>query len=49
MHVQLVFEGPVARTKKKTRTGPNTTNCNRTSGCGCVILKIKRPEKTGLF
>ena len=41
----LVFKGPVARTKKTTKTRLNATKCNQTTGCGCSILKIKRPEK----
>jgi hypothetical protein len=32
----LVFKGPVAWTGKKTGTGPDATDCNRTVGCGCV-------------
>ena len=33
-----MFKGPVARTKKMTETGPNVTNCNWTSSCGCSVL-----------
>ena len=36
---QLVFKGPVARTKKMTETGLNATNCNQTIGCGCPLSK----------
>ena len=35
---QVVFKGPVARTKKMTETGPNITDCNQTSSCGCSVL-----------
>ena len=41
----LVFKGLVARTEKTTKTEPNATKCNWTTGCGCGILKIKRLEK----
>jgi hypothetical protein len=32
----VVFAGSVDRTEKKTETGPNATEIDRTSGCGCV-------------
>jgi hypothetical protein len=31
-----VFKGPVGWTEKMTKTGPNTTECNRTISCGCT-------------
>ena len=32
-----MFEGPVARTEKNRATGPDATDGNRTTGCGCSI------------
>ena len=32
---ELVSASPVAWTEKKTKTGPDATECNRTAGCGC--------------
>ena len=34
-HTQLVFKGPVYRTRNKTETGPN-----RITGCGCVHFRL---------
>jgi hypothetical protein len=34
--MEVVFEGPVDATEKKTETGPNATGCNQTIGCGCI-------------
>jgi hypothetical protein len=36
--MELVFEGSVAATEKNRPTGPNATECNRTSGCGCSVF-----------
>jgi hypothetical protein len=38
----LVIEGPVGATKKATETKPKATNCNRTIGCGRLLLKPVR-------
>ena len=38
MFNRLLFEGLVARIKRMTKTGPNTTECNWTTGCSCLVL-----------
>jgi hypothetical protein len=37
---QLVFEGPVAGTRKKTKTELNRSDRNRTVGCGWSLFKV---------
>ena len=38
--LELVFKGPVYRTRKKTKTGPNRTDQDRTASCGCVHFRL---------
>jgi len=38
--VALVFAGSVAWTEKKTETEPNTTEKDRTNGCGCTNSEV---------
>ena len=39
---KLVFAGSVAWTEKKTETEPNTTEKDRTNGCGCTNSEVFR-------
>ena len=41
-YLRLVFEGPVYATGNPTATGPNQTDCNRTTGCGCSLFLFFR-------
>ena len=42
----LVFKSPVAWTGKKTGTGLDGTDLDRTVGCGCAPFRMDEPHTT---